>query len=159
MSLPTLTLTRGFLRALPGHEFILIHEFTFIQEFLLKLMQINALESLRFLFSATVYYLYSPSFFSFSFPIPNLLERDGLAYLLVVVWVVLPGGQLKKRLGYELPLTVPASSYSLVHLEDGIGHVHVGVDALSLWFPLVIMHRAWDDRGTGKVYIPGNLTG
>lgn len=82
---------------------------------------------LRFLFYAILFI-----FSIFSPTIPNLLEGDGLVNLLVVVWVVLPGGQLKKRLSYELPLTVPAASYSLVHLEDGIGHVHVGVDALSL---------------------------
>lgn len=68
----------------------------------------------------------------FSSLIPNLLERDGLANLLVVVWVILPRRKLKKRLSYELSLTVPASSYSLIHLEYGIGHVHVGVDAFSL---------------------------
>lgn len=66
------------------------------------------------------------------FGLPDLLEGDGLADLLEVVWVVLPGGQLEERLGDKLSLAVPSAPHGLVQLEDGGTHVHAVVDALCL---------------------------
>lgn len=60
------------------------------------------------------------------------MQADGLTDLLVVVGVVLPGGQLQERLGDQLALAVPGTSNSLVQLEDGITHVHVGRHTLCL---------------------------
>lgn len=64
--------------------------------------------------------------------LPNLVQGDGLADLLEVVWVVFPGGQLEEGLGDELALAVPAATHSLVQLEDGVTHVHAVVHALCL---------------------------
>lgn len=60
------------------------------------------------------------------------MQADGLTDLLVVVGVVLPGGQLQERLRDQLALAVPSTSNSLVQLEDGITHVHVGSHTLCL---------------------------
>ncbi|TNN85627.1 hypothetical protein EYF80_004260 [Liparis tanakae] len=57
--------------------------------------------------------------------IASLEEADGLADLVVVVGVVLPGGQLQERLREQLALAVPGTSHSLIELEDGIIHVHL----------------------------------
>lgn len=72
--------------------------------------------------------------------LPDLLERDGLVDLLVVVRVVLPGGQLKEGLSDELALIVPAPAHCLIHLEDGVAQVHAEVHALCFGLTLVIVH-------------------
>lgn len=74
------------------------------------------------------------------------MEADGLADLLVVVGVVLLGGQLQERLGDQLALAVPGTTHSLVQLEDGVAHVHVRGQALRLRLPLVIVDRTWHRR-------------
>lgn len=72
----------------------------------------------------------------------DLMEADGLADLVEVVGVVLPGGQLQERLGDQLTLAVPGSSHGLIQLEDGVAHVHVGGHALGLRLPLVVVNGA-----------------
>lgn len=69
------------------------------------------------------------------------MEADGLADLLVVVWIVLLGGQLQEGLGDQLALAVPGAAHRLVQLEDGVGHVHVRGQALRLRLPLVVVDR------------------
>lgn len=71
----------------------------------------------------------------------DVMEADGLTDLVVVVGVVLPGGQLQERLRDQLALAVPGTSHSLIKLEDGITHVHVRGHTLCLRFPLVIVDR------------------
>ena len=71
--------------------------------------------------------------------VPDLVQADGLADLLVVVRVVLPGGKLQEGLRDQLALAVAAPPHRLVQLEDGVAHVHVGVDALCLRLPLVVV--------------------
>lgn len=70
------------------------------------------------------------------------MEADGLADLLVVVWVVLLGWQLQERLSDQLALAVPGAPHGLVQLEDGVGHVHVRGQTLRLRLPLVIVDRS-----------------
>lgn len=65
-----------------------------------------------------------------------------MADLLVVVRVVLLGGQLQERLGDQLALAVPGAPHSLVQLEDGVGHVHVRGQTLRLRLALVIVDRS-----------------
>lgn len=69
----------------------------------------------------------------------DLMEADGLANLVVVVGVVLPGGQLQERLRDQLALVVPGTSHSFVQLEDGVAHVYVGGHTLCFRFPLIIV--------------------
>lgn len=80
----------------------------------------------------------------------DVLQADGLTSLLVVVGVVLPGRQLQERLRDELTLAVPGTSDSLVQLEDGIAHVHVGGHALRLGLTFIVVNRTWqlEDRVT-----------
>lgn len=73
----------------------------------------------------------------------DLLEADGLIDLVVVVRVVLPGGQLQERFRDQLALAIPGTSHSLIQLEDGISHVHVRGHAFCLRFTLIIVDRAW----------------
>lgn len=81
------------------------------------------------------------------------MEADGLADLLVVVWVVLLGWQLQERLGDQLALAVPGAPHGLVQQEDGVGHVHVGGQTLGLRLALVIVDRSWHRRGRFRVSV------
>lgn len=72
----------------------------------------------------------------------DLMEADGLADLVVVVRVVLPGGQLQERLRDQLALAIPGAPHSLTQLEYRIAHVHVRRHTLCLRLPLIIMDRA-----------------
>lgn len=67
------------------------------------------------------------------------MEADGLVDLVVVVGVVLPGGQLQERLRDQLALAVPGPSHRLIQLEDGITHVHVRGHTLCFRFTLIIV--------------------
>lgn len=71
----------------------------------------------------------------------DLMQADGLTDLVVVVRVVLPGGQLQERLRDQLALAIPGPPHSLIQLEDGIGHVHVGGHTLCLRLPFIIVDR------------------
>lgn len=68
------------------------------------------------------------------------MQADWLTGLLVVVRVVLPGGQLQEGLRDELALAVPGTANSLVQLEDGIAHVHVGSHALRLGLAFIVVN-------------------
>lgn len=70
-----------------------------------------------------------------------------MADLVVVVRIVLPGGQLQERLGDELALAVPGAAHRFVQLEDGVGHVDVRGQAFRLGFPLVVVHGTWSGTG------------
>lgn len=74
--------------------------------------------------------------------VPDLVEADGLADLLVVVRIVLPGGELEEGFRDQKALAVPAPPHSLIQLEDGVAHVHAGVQTLCLRFPFVVVDRA-----------------
>lgn len=78
-----------------------------------------------------------------SWIILDLLEADGLIDLVVIVRVVLPGGQLQERFRDQLALAIPGTSHSLIELKDGIGHLHVRSHAFCLRFTLIIVDRAW----------------
>lgn len=98
----------------------------------------------------------SPCFLLLHLLLPDLLEGDGLVDLLVVVRVVLPGGQLKEGLSDELALAVPAPTHCLVHLEDGVAQVHAEVYALCLGLTLVIVYWPWrGDRIKMTIRIKG----
>lgn len=71
----------------------------------------------------------------------DLMEADGLVDLLVVVRIVLPGGQLQEGFRDQLTLAVPATSHSFIKLEDGVTHVHVRGQTLCLRLPLVVVDR------------------
>lgn len=76
-----------------------------------------------------------------SWIILDLMQADGLTDLVVVVRVVLPGGQLQERLRDQLALAIPGTSHSLVQLEDGITHVHIRSHTLCLRLPFIIVDR------------------
>lgn len=69
------------------------------------------------------------------------MQAGWLTDLLVIVRVVFPGGQLKKRLRNQLTLTVPGPSHSLIKLEDGIAHVNVGCQTLCLGLSFIVVDR------------------
>lgn len=80
--------------------------------------------------------------FAQSLIILYLMKADGLTDLLVVVRVVLSGGQLQERLRDELALAIPGTSHSLIQLEDGVTHVHVRSHTFCLRFPLIVVDRS-----------------
>lgn len=77
-----------------------------------------------------------------NFILLDLMKAERLSDLLVIVRVVLPGGQLQEGLRDQLALIVPGSSHSFIKLEDGITHVHVRCHTLCFRFTLIIVDSA-----------------
>lgn len=70
--------------------------------------------------------------------IPDLLQRDWLFDLLIVVGILPTRGELLEGLREDLALAVPGASHSLVQLEDWVAHFHIRTLSFGLTF--IIAH-------------------
>lgn len=73
--------------------------------------------------------------------LPDLLQRDGLFNLLVVVRIFPAGWKLLERLREKLTLVVPGTPHSLIQLEDWVTYFYIRT--LGLWLSFIIANRAW----------------
>lgn len=56
--------------------------------------------------------------------LPDLLEGNGLFYLLIIVGVFPARGQLLKGFREHLALVISGTPHSFVQLEDWVAHLH-----------------------------------
>lgn len=64
--------------------------------------------------------------------VPDLLQTNGLFYLLVIVGIFPAGRQILEGFGKQLALAIPRASHGFIKLEDGVAHLHARTLTLSL---------------------------